>query len=107
MVRRRGARRWVTAILCHRRRDSALYQDLESHSGSSTSAFPRRQELDALEAFQLSLGRQKELALPLPLKGTVAKRGQELFLSPTEGKCFSCHAMREPMQTRASAAPTR
>jgi hypothetical protein len=53
---------------------------------------PTAEELDALEAFQLSLGRQKELALPLPLKGTVARRGQELFLSPTQGKCFFCHA---------------
>jgi hypothetical protein len=53
---------------------------------------PTAEELDALEAFQLSLGRQKDLALPLPLKGTVAKRGQELFLSRTEGKCFLCHS---------------
>jgi hypothetical protein len=52
---------------------------------------PTDEELDALEAFQLSLGRQSELTLPLPLKGTVAKRGQEIFLSPTEGKCFACH----------------
>lgn len=52
---------------------------------------PTAEELDALEAFQLSLGRQSELKLPLPLKGTVAKRGQELFNSPTEGKCFACH----------------
>jgi mono/diheme cytochrome c family protein len=52
---------------------------------------PTDEELDALEAFQLSLGRQSELTLPLPLKGTVAKRGQALFLSPTEGKCFACH----------------
>ncbi len=34
---------------------------------------PTDAELDAMEAFQLSLGRQKELTLPLPLKGTVAK----------------------------------
>ena len=53
---------------------------------------PTDEELDALEAFQFSLGRQQELTLPLPLKGTVAKRGQELFLSPTEGKCFACHS---------------
>jgi hypothetical protein len=52
---------------------------------------PTAEELDALEAFQLSLGRQNELALPLQLRGTVAKRGQELFLSPTVGKCFRCH----------------
>ena len=53
---------------------------------------PTDEELDALEAFQFSLGRQQELALPLQLKGTVAKRGQALFLSPTEGKCFACHS---------------
>src|SRR6266850_655385 len=40
---------------------------------------PTEAELDALEAFQLSLGRQSDLQLPLPLKGTVAKRGQEIF----------------------------
>lgn len=53
---------------------------------------PTDEELDALEAFQLSLGRQQELSLPLPLKGTVAKRGQELFLSPIGGQCFRCHS---------------
>jgi mono/diheme cytochrome c family protein len=52
---------------------------------------PTDEELDALEAFQFSLGRQEELTLPLPLKGTVAKRGQALFNSATEGKCFACH----------------
>jgi hypothetical protein len=52
---------------------------------------PTDEELDALEAFQLSLGRQMELTLPLPLKGTVAKRGQEIFNSASEGKCFACH----------------
>jgi mono/diheme cytochrome c family protein len=52
---------------------------------------PTDAELDALEAFQFSLGRQEDLQLPLPLKGTVAKRGQELFNSATEGKCFACH----------------
>jgi mono/diheme cytochrome c family protein len=52
---------------------------------------PTDEELDALEAFQLSLGRQEELSLPLPLKGTVAKRGQEIFNSATEGKCSACH----------------
>ncbi len=52
---------------------------------------PTDDELDALEAFQLSLGRQRELQLPLPLKGTVARRGQELFLDPEGGKCNVCH----------------
>ncbi len=53
--------------------------------------FPTEHELDALEAFQLSLGRQQELELPLPLKGTVAKQGQEIFLDPATGKCNLCH----------------
>lgn len=52
---------------------------------------PTDEELDALEAFQLSLGRQKDLTLPLPLKGTVAKRGQAIFLDNTLGKCNICH----------------
>jgi mono/diheme cytochrome c family protein len=52
---------------------------------------PTDAELDALEAFQLSLGRQQELSLPLPLKGTVPKRGQEIFLDNSLGKCNVCH----------------
>lgn len=52
---------------------------------------PTDEELDALEAFQLSLGRQAELTLPLPLKSVVAQRGQELFNDATRGKCFACH----------------
>jgi mono/diheme cytochrome c family protein len=53
---------------------------------------PTEDELDALEAFQLSLGRQEDLTLPLPLKGTVPKRGQEIFLDNSLGKCNICHA---------------
>lgn len=52
---------------------------------------PTKEELDALEAFQLSLGRQEDLVLPLPLKSVVAARGQELFNDLTTGKCFACH----------------
>ncbi|OLC38709.1 MAG: hypothetical protein AUH81_03525 [Candidatus Rokubacteria bacterium 13_1_40CM_4_69_5] len=52
---------------------------------------PTGEELDALEAFQLSLGRQQDLALPLRLRGTVPKRGQEIFLDNTLGKCNRCH----------------
>jgi mono/diheme cytochrome c family protein len=52
---------------------------------------PTDEELDALEAFMLSLGRQEELSLPLPLKSAVAKRGQEIFLDDTRGKCNICH----------------
>ncbi len=53
---------------------------------------PTDDELDALEAFQLSLGRQGELQLPLRLKGIVAKRGQAIFLDNALGKCNICHA---------------
>ncbi|MGH8494864.1 MAG: hypothetical protein ACREVN_01890 [Gammaproteobacteria bacterium] len=52
---------------------------------------PTDEELDALEAFQLSLGRQEELELPLPLKGLIASRGQEIFIDATIGKCNACH----------------
>jgi len=52
---------------------------------------PTEAELDALEAFQLSLGRQEDLALPLALQGTVPKRGQEIFLDNRLGKCSVCH----------------
>ena len=52
---------------------------------------PTADELDALEAFQLSLGRQQELALPLALRGTVASRGQAIFLDNGLGKCNACH----------------
>jgi hypothetical protein len=53
---------------------------------------PTEEELDAIEAFSLSLGRQQDLALPLPLKGIVPKRGQEIFLDNSLGKCNRCHA---------------
>lgn len=52
---------------------------------------PTDEELDALEAFQLSLGRQEELTLPLDLKGIIASRGQEVFIDRTQGKCNACH----------------
>jgi len=52
---------------------------------------PTEEELDALEAFQLSLGRQQDLVLPLKLKGTVPKRGQAIFLDNKLGKCNLCH----------------
>ncbi len=53
---------------------------------------PTPEELDALEAFMLSLGRQQELALPLPLKGTLAQRGQAIFMDNALGKCNICHS---------------
>jgi cytochrome c peroxidase len=52
---------------------------------------PTEDELDALEAFMLSLGRQEDPSLPLPLRGAVARRGQELFLDDSLGKCNLCH----------------
>lgn len=52
---------------------------------------PTEEELDALEAFQLSLGRSEDLSLPLRLRGVVAARGQEIFMDNTAGKCNACH----------------
>jgi hypothetical protein len=52
---------------------------------------PTEEELDALEAFQLSLGQQEELKLPLALKGPIANRGQAIFNDIKTGKCFVCH----------------
>jgi hypothetical protein len=52
---------------------------------------PTDAELEALEAFQLSLGRQADLALPLPLKGASARNGQAIFLDNAVGRCNRCH----------------
>ncbi len=60
---------------------------------------PTEEELDALEAFQLSLGRSQDLSLPLRLKGTVARRGQEIFLDNSLGKCNLCHANAGALST--------
>jgi hypothetical protein len=62
---------------------------LELKSGTDFRE-PNDPELDALEAFQKSLGRQEELKLPLPLKSLVAAKGQEIFNS-AQGKCSGCH----------------
>ncbi len=52
---------------------------------------PTAEELDALEAFQLARGRRLDPSLPLPLSGTLARRGQEIFLDNGRGKCNLCH----------------
>ena len=52
---------------------------------------PTDSELDDLQAFMLSLGRQEDLVLPLGLKGAVAARGQAVFLDNATGKCNACH----------------
>jgi len=49
-------------------------------------------EKGRLISYQLSLGRQEELKLLLPLKSAEAVQGQEIFNSPTAGKCFRCHS---------------
>jgi cytochrome c peroxidase len=54
---------------------------------------PTDAELDAMEAFQLSLGRQADLALPLALKDPKVTRGQQIFMTsaPAGGSCNLCH----------------
>ena len=52
------------------------------------------EEVDAIEAFLLSLGRQDDIDLDsLNFKSAVVERGKELFLDTTEGgaKCVMCH----------------
>jgi cytochrome c peroxidase len=50
---------------------------------------PTDAELDAMEAFQLTLGRQVDLVLPLTLKDPQVARGQVLFIGA--GGCNACH----------------
>ncbi len=60
---------------------------------------PTEQQLDALEAFQLSLGRQTDLNLSaIEMKNPIAERGRELFLEQSTGggahaagRCTTCH----------------
>jgi hypothetical protein len=53
---------------------------------------PTSEELDALAAFVLSLGRQHDLELPLGLKDSQALLGQRVFLDDGRGgKCNICH----------------
>jgi mono/diheme cytochrome c family protein len=52
---------------------------------------PTDEELDAMEAYQRSLGRQQEIILPLSLKSTVARQGQTIFMDNNRGKCMLCH----------------
>lgn len=52
---------------------------------------PTDEELDALEAFQLSLGRTDDVSLPLALTDAIARKGQELFIDRDQGKCNACH----------------
>jgi cytochrome c553 len=52
---------------------------------------PTEDELDALEAFMLSLGRQEDLQLPLALTDPRAVSGQMLFLDSAVSRCNVCH----------------
>ncbi len=52
---------------------------------------PTDLELDALQAYMLSLGRQRDLLLPLALKGILPVEGQRIFLDNNLGKCNICH----------------
>lgn len=52
---------------------------------------PTEEELDALEAFMLSVGRQEDLTLPIALADARATRGQTLFLDNNVARCNVCH----------------
>ena len=66
---------------------------------------PNDTELDALEAFMLSLGRQKEISLPLPLTSELALFGQELFLDANHqnARCSVCHINASASSMKATA----
>jgi len=66
---------------------------------------PTDEELDALEAFMLSLGRRSELVLPLPLRSEVPLRGQEIFLDDSLGKCNLCHGNAGANATFSEPSP--
>lgn len=54
---------------------------------------PTDAELDAMEAFTLSVGRLNELNLAqVSLSDPGAEAGRLVFNSPTQGKCFNCHS---------------
>ena len=53
---------------------------------------PTEDELIAIEAFMLSLGRQREINLDnLLFISPIVERGKELFLDSEVGKCARCH----------------
>ena len=53
---------------------------------------PTDSELDALEAFQLSLGRQKDINLAqMNFKSATVNKGRDLFFDQKSGPCALCH----------------
>jgi hypothetical protein len=66
---------------------------------------PNDTELDALEAFMLSIGRQQEISLPLPLKSELALLGQQLFLDENQqnARCSVCHINASASSMKATA----
>jgi cytochrome c peroxidase len=66
-----------------------LTTDLARRPGTDFR-LPTQEEADALEAFQLSLGRSKEIdARMLEFREAAAENGKRLF--NTQGLCFVCH----------------
>ncbi len=51
---------------------------------------PTDPELNAMEAFQLSLGRSVDPVLPLPLLDPIVAKGQMIFMS-SAARCNGCH----------------
>jgi hypothetical protein len=53
---------------------------------------PTEHELDALEAFQLSLGRQEDINLAqMHFKSATVNKGRDLFFDQKSGPCNFCH----------------
>jgi mono/diheme cytochrome c family protein len=97
-----GPRRWVP-VLYHRRVIHA------TKTLNRIPAWTPPLTAEELDAWSLQLaGPAERLSLPLQLKGTVARRGQDLFLSL--GKCFRCHGNAggiQPDRRPAAVEPAR
>ncbi|MBO0799561.1 MAG: hypothetical protein J2P31_12135, partial [Blastocatellia bacterium] len=83
----------IGAIIQHNTRTLARRPRASIHQplGSFDFRLPTQAELNALEAFQKSLGRREDPDLStLQLKGAMPSAGQILF-NNNEGKCSACH----------------
>ncbi|MBO0798255.1 MAG: hypothetical protein J2P31_05485 [Blastocatellia bacterium] len=100
----------IHAIIQHfprtlaRRARTSINQPIESFD----FRLPTQAELNALEAFQKSLGRREDPDLTtLQLKGAMPSAGQSLFNN--EGRCSACHfnagAGNPPIQIQAGDSP--
>ncbi|HZF38807.1 MAG TPA: hypothetical protein VE715_08280 [Blastocatellia bacterium] len=84
----------IGAIIQHYPRTLARRPRTDPNQSPDSFDFrlPTQAELNALEAFQRSLGRREDPDIrTLQLKGSSPSRGQGLFDNPVSGSCSRCH----------------